>query len=144
VAQVWLWTIGVWTFSRGQMMGGLEGMPRRTEINSAPYAERFSGNDFTGWDEANFLTGIGGTVMFLSALLFFIVILATIHNRRIVTVPQTVPLAEVTHGPKRSWVILDDLKTWIIVAVVLVVVIYGEVVFHYWPLNSVSGGFKLW
>ena len=46
--------------------------------------------------------------------------------------------------PRRSWALLDDIKVWAGVAVVLSIVIYGEVVLHYLPINNVSPGFQLW
>ncbi|MEM9607280.1 MAG: cbb3-type cytochrome c oxidase subunit I [Actinomycetota bacterium] len=139
VAQGWLWFVGVLTFSRGQMMGGIEGMPRRTLINSAPYLE-----DNPSWEMANTLTGIGGSVMFLSAVLFFFVILRTIFTNRAAVGVMQIPVAEVTHGPRPSWRILDQLGIWALVAVVLSLLIYGELVVHYWPINPVSGGATLW
>jgi cytochrome c oxidase subunit 1 len=139
VAQGWLWFVGVLTFSRGQMAGGIEGMPRRTLINSAPYLE-----DNPSWDSANLLTGIGGSVMFLSAVLFFFVILRTIYTNRYADGVMEVPVADVTHGPRPSWAILDRLGTWAAVAVILSVLIYGELVFHYWPINPISEGIRVW
>ena len=44
----------------------------------------------------------------------------------------------------RSWAMLDDLKIWAAVAVGLTVLVYGEVIFHYWPLNEVSTPLRLW
>jgi cytochrome c oxidase subunit I len=136
--QVWLWFLGVLGFARGQMEGGLAGMPRRTMINSAAYLDQ---ND---WGKANWATGMGGTVMFVSITLFFVVILKTIFSSRVVAETQTVPLVEFAHGPDSSWRILDRLGLWIAVSVAFVVLIYGELVFHYLPLNPVSEGVRLW
>ncbi len=140
VAQTWLWLIGVLTFSRGQMWAGLEGMPRRTEISAAPYLEEQS----YVWDWGNYLTAIGGSIMFLSSVLFFMVILGTLGNSKAVTGVQEVPIADVIHGPQRSWAMLDDLKIWAAIAIVLTLLVYGEVLWHYGGLNNVSGGFKVW
>jgi cytochrome c oxidase subunit 1 len=139
VAQVWLWIVGVFTFSRGQMMGGLEGMPRRTQISDAPYLA-----DHPGWDLSNLLTGIGGSIMFVSGVLFFLVVFMTINNRQVVTTKRVVPVAEVENGSKASWPILDQIWVWISIAVLLSVLVYGEVIYHYWPLNSVARGVKVW
>ena len=57
---------------------------------------------------------------------------------------QTHRLGEVVHGPRRSWAILDDIKIWALIAVVLTIIVYGEVIWHYWPINDVSQGFRVW
>ena len=138
VAQGWIWFIGVLIFSRGQMAGGIEGMPRRTQITDAPYLEDHA------WGMANALTGIGGTMMFISAVLFFTVVLRTVYNPQRVAGVQTVPVTEVIHGPRVSWAIFDQIWVWVVTAVVLIVIVYGEVIYHYLPLNSVSDGVRLW
>ena len=140
VAQTWLWVIGVLTFSRGQMHGGLEGMPRRTQISASNYVDAQG----SSWDWSNILTAIGGSIMVLSSVLFFMVIIGTLTNSKAVTTRQEIPIGEVIHGPRRSWAILDDLKIWAAVAIVLTILVYGEVIWHYWPINSVSEGLKVW
>lgn len=139
VAQVWLWIVGVFTFSRGQMMGGLEGMPRRTQISDAPYLA-----DHPGWDLANLLTGVGGAIMFVSGVLFFLVVFMTINNRRVVTTKRVVPVVDVEYGSRVSWPILDQIWVWVTIAVLLSALVYGEVIYHYWPLNDVARGVKVW
>lgn len=151
VAQSWVWIVGVFLFSRGQMQGGIEGMPRRTNISQAPYAERFNppldsvSNIMASWDVSNFLTALGGTIMFVSAVMFFVVILRTVFNSRQVARPQVMPIIdEPIHGAKQSRAILDRIYVWGGVATVLTVIIYGEVMFHYLPLELIPGGFQVW
>ena len=141
VLQTWLWFLGVLGFSRGQMMGGLEGMPRRTQIASAVYLED------NNWDWANIFTAVGGAVMFISGVLFVLVIAMTLLHRRWVTEPQVIPQAEAIYGPKRSWPILDKIWLWAAIAVVLTAVVYGEVMLHYWDdggLNNISPTIVVW
>ncbi len=140
LVQVWTWLIGVLTFSRGQMWGGIEGMPRRTYISAAPYVDAQG----SSWAWSNALTAIGGSLMFISTVLFFVVIIATVNNRRAVRGVQEIPIAELVHGPKRSWAIVDDLKIWAAVAMILTFVVYGEVIAHYWPLNEVARAIRPW
>lgn len=140
LAQVWLWTIGVLAFSRGQMMAGLDGMPRRTLTSAAPYAA-----DHPSWELANTLTGVGGSLMFLSALSFFVVVVATVHNRRLVGAETLeIPLTDIRHGADPSWGILDRLGIWAAIAVVLSILVYGETIAHYLPLQSVAKAVKVW
>jgi cytochrome c oxidase subunit 1 len=149
VAQTWLWLIGVLTFSRGQMHGGVEGMPRRTQVSEMTVGFSEGPVDIvdaqgSSWDWSNALTAIGGTIMFVSAALFFVVIIGTLANSKAVEGRQEIPIGEVVHGPRRSWAILDDIKIWALIAVVLTIIVYGEVIWHYWPINSVSEGFRVW
>lgn len=140
VAQGWLWMIGVLTFSRGQMAAGMEGMPRRTAIAEATYLD----GQGAAWGWGNVMTGFGGMIMFISAVLFFVVILKTVYSSQRVSAVQTTPLTEVVHGPKVSWAIFDQIWVWTAVAAVLIVIVYGEVIYHYLPLNSVSEGIRVW
>ena len=139
VVQVFMWFGGVLIFSRGQMHGGLHGMPRRTMINDATYLDQFG-----SWDLANIMTGIGGTIMFLSAVLFFVNVIVTL-TKDPDRVQRFVPIAEVRSKLENgSWMWLDDIVRWTAVAFVFSAIIYGEVFFHLLPLNAVSRGLRLW
>lgn len=137
LTQAWLWFIGVMLFSRGQMASGIEGQPRRLWVQGADYIEE-------SWEGMNFLTGIGGTIMFVSGVLFFVVIIGTLLSK--VTVPAdqvAMPLAETIHGPSESPRILDRLGLWMVAAVVLVLLAYVPVlIFTDWTFGS--PGFRLW
>ncbi|MEX2031500.1 MAG: cbb3-type cytochrome c oxidase subunit I, partial [Dehalococcoidia bacterium] len=136
--QVWLYFIGVLIFSRGQIQGGLEGMPRRTSIGEAGY-------DVSQWDQANALTAIGGVVMVVSGLIFFAVIIGTLLNRRMTAAEAEevqIPVSEAIHGPEKTHPIWDRLGFWSLVAILGVVAAYLPVMVSYWPLNNVSEGFS--
>ncbi|MDZ7676623.1 MAG: cbb3-type cytochrome c oxidase subunit I [Acidimicrobiales bacterium] len=137
VLQAWTWWIGVMIFARGQMAGGIEGIPRRTQLRDAAYY----GDD---WDLSSMFTGIGGTLMFIGGVLFFVVLLGTIFGRRPLDEPAEIPVTDVIHGSRQSWAVLDRLGVWAIVAGVLSVVVLGEAIAHYWPLHDISPGIRLW
>ncbi|MCO8127207.1 cbb3-type cytochrome c oxidase subunit I [Acidimicrobiia bacterium EGI L10123] len=138
VAQVWAWFIGVLIFARGQMWGGIDGVPRRTQLRDAVY---YGDND---WGTATLFTAVGGLIMFVGGVLFFVVIVGTIFNKRVVSETQVIPVAEIEHGSRSTWRVLDSLGTWTIIAVVLSVVVYGEVLAHYLPLTEVSPPIRPW
>lgn len=135
VAQAWLYTIGVLIFSRGLISGGLEGMPRRTYMAEAPYTGE-------GWGLAGALTGIGGTMMTLSILMFFVVLAMTIFFGKRGEGPDDIPTAETLTGPAKSgWELkLDRFWLWFGFAVLLVLVAYGPFFLTYFP-NLTSPGF---
>jgi cytochrome c oxidase subunit 1 len=138
VAQGWMWVVGVLTFSRGLMANGIAGEPRRTQITEAVYNSEYD------WGLGQAMTGVGGAVMFLSACVFFVVILKTIYSKQRVTAVQVVPESEIEHGPHTTHVLLDRIGVWVIVTFVICAIVFGELLFHYLPLNSVSEGIRLW
>jgi cytochrome c oxidase subunit 1 len=135
LAQAWLWAIGILIFARGQISGGLESMPRRTAIGLATY-------ELPGWDLANALTAIGGSVMGISGLLFFIVLLGTLFNtqRAVVEMPASQPL----HGPRESWQVLDRLGLWTAVAIALVLIAYVPVFVKFGSIDLNAPGLQVW
>ncbi len=68
--QGWLYFVGVLIFARGMISGGLMGMPRRTLIVAAPYHK-------PDWNLAAALSGVGGTLMFVAAMMCFFVLAMT-------------------------------------------------------------------
>lgn len=135
LAQAWLWAIGVLIFARGQIAGGLENMPRRTAIGAASYS-------LPGWTLSDWFTGIGGIIMVVSGILFFVVLLGTLFASRPLSSEVEVPIAEVKHGPKESWRILDRMGFWVVIAIVLILLTYGPLIATYLPLNLTSPTFK--
>ncbi len=138
LAQGWLWAIGVLTFSRGQISGGLEAMPRRTAIGEAAYS-------LPGWDLANWLTAIGGSIMTVSGALFFIVMLGTLFLSKEPTEVTEIPVAEPPiHGPRESWATFDRIGMWTVVAAVLIIFAYLPTLISYLPAAFNSPGVKVW
>jgi cytochrome c oxidase subunit 1 len=138
LASSWMYTIGVLIFARGMISAGLEGMPRRTFRAEATY-------DNPAWDLGGALTGIGGTIMFVGILLFFIVIAVTIFAGRPGEQPADIPWSETATAPSlNGWEpSLDRLRLWSGVAVALILIAYGPFFVTYTP-RFVSPGFALW
>ena len=137
LASSWIYTIGVLIFARGMISGGLSGMPRRTFMAEAPYAK-------PEWHIPGIWTGVGGTMMFIGVLLFFIVIGLTVVVGRKGEGPKDVPVSQTLTAPALTgWEPkLDKLGLWVAVAIVLIVIAYGPFFIGYTP-NFVSTGFKL-
>jgi cytochrome c oxidase subunit 1 len=136
--QSWLYTIGVLVMARGLISGGLQGMPRRTFIAEATYSTE-------GWGLAGVLTAVGGTLMTIGALLFFVVIVGTILVGRKGEGPKEIPWSETLTAPARSgWELrLDNIWLWVGVALLLVVIAYAPFAISYLPPNLVSPGFRI-
>jgi len=137
VAQAWIYTVGVLVFARGMISGGLEGMPRRTFLAQAAYGD-------TSWGLAGILTGVGGTIMTVGAVLFFVVVGMTILFGRKGEGPRDIPFAETLTGPaEEGWEPkLDRIGWWVGAAVLLIVIAYGPFFLSYFPLHNVSPGYR--
>ena len=138
LAQAWLWFVGVLLFARGQIAAGLLGEPRRLSIGEAPYRDLIS----AGLD--NWLTAIGGTLMVISGLLYFIVVLWTVFAGRRLTQPLEIPVAEMRFGARETSPRLDQLGFWFLIAVILVAIAYIPTILLYLPLQSVSPPIKVY
>ena len=135
--QSWIYTIGVLIMARGLISGGLEGMPRRVFRVAANY-------DLESWEWAGILTGIGGTLMTIGALMFFVVIVMTVLVGKKGDQPSDVPIAESVLPPSRTgWdVKLDRIRWWVIAAIVLVVIAYAPFFIGYLPARLISPGYN--
>ncbi len=140
--QAWLWAIGVLIFSRGQMSGGLDAQPRRTMLGEASYS-------LPGWEVANWLTAIGGIVMTVSGLLFFVVMIGTLLNKRAETAEEKAALqplmpAPPIHDHRKSWKIFDRIGLWTLIAIILILIAYIPVFLLYLPAEFTSPGVRVW
>lgn len=113
-------------------------MPRRTFLAQAPYRR-------PEWELGGILTAVGGTMMFVGILLFFVVIGVTLVAGRRGEHPRDVPFSETLTAPAlRGWELrLDDIRLWVVAAVVLVVIAYGPFFLMYLPPQFTSPGFRL-
>jgi cytochrome c oxidase subunit 1 len=137
LAQAWLYAIGVLVMARGLISGGLEGMPRRTFVALSPYNQG-------QWHLSGVLTGIGGSLMFVSVILFFFVLAGTLLlGQR--GAEEEMPFTETMTPPATTgWEVkLDRFRYWIAVTVVLIVIAYGPFLIGYLPGRFLSPGFKI-
>ncbi|MFN2327074.1 MAG: cbb3-type cytochrome c oxidase subunit I, partial [Gemmatimonadales bacterium] len=137
LASSWVYTIGVLIFARGMISGGLEGMPRRTFMAEATYGSE-------AWRLPGILTGVGGTLMFVGVMLFFVVIGLTIVMGRKGAEPHDIPVSDTLTAPARTgWEpVLDRLGWWAVAAIVLILIAYGPFFLGY-DYTPVSPGFRL-
>jgi cytochrome c oxidase subunit 1 len=121
LAQAWTWIIGMTLFSHFMHQLGLLGMPRRTMVGAAPYIQ-------PAWQVLLPLTMVGGLIMFVSAILFFVNILLTVSSGK-PQPNQEIPFAEKISGPEDVPAVLDRFWPWILGAVVLVSINYGPTLY---------------
>ncbi|MFD1588633.1 b(o/a)3-type cytochrome-c oxidase subunit 1 [Halorientalis brevis] len=120
--QVVLWFIGMVFMSAAMHRGGLAGIPRRT---AEPQYTGFAFESVTGTiGSLRLQLAFGGVLLFVSLVLFLANIALTATNNEAATGLRT-ELPPALSGPEQSPTILDDLKIWALIAVVLVVLAYG-------------------
>jgi cytochrome c oxidase subunit I len=123
-------------FARGMISAGLEGMPRRTFLAQSSY-------EVESWWLGGLLTGIGGTLMFVGIMLFFVVIVMTLLIGERGAEPRDVPVAETLTAPATTgWELnLDRVGFWVVMAIILILIAYGPYFLTYTP-NFVSPGYR--
>jgi heme/copper-type cytochrome/quinol oxidase subunit 1 len=108
-------------FSTSYHLAGLRGMPRRV------YSGALSGADGGSWQTLTMVAAAGGVILFLSAMAFVTVVVATWLTGRKIHAPAfefAVPLEPVTETG--LW---DRFGLWTTVAVVLVAIAYAYPLF---------------
>jgi cytochrome c oxidase subunit I len=137
LGQVWLWFAGMMIFSPTLHELGLRGMPRRTMIGHVSYMQ-------PDWQALLPLVGIGGALLFVSALLYFLnIVLTAVASRR---APQAaIEFAEAVSGPDHAPAFLDRWRPWLVLAAVLIAVAYGPTLVRLAATTPLTTpGFRVW
>ena len=115
--QPYLWFLGMAFFSTSYHLAGLRGLPRRV------YSATLTGNEAVAWEGLASLAAIGGVILFVSAVCFVAVAIATWTGARAAT-PPAFEFAEPLQPVAGSGV-WDRYGLWTILAIVLVLVAYA-------------------
>ncbi len=131
LAQGWTWFIGMVLFGRGMHWAGLLGAPRRVPFSQAVYTQQLFDSTANlplgGLQGAMWMTAIGGIILTVSGLLFFVNVLGTLLMKKGTAEDVDVPLAEALSGPENAPAVLDRWRVWVSAAVVLVLIGYVPV-----------------
>jgi len=132
----YVWMIGLFMFSTGLMWGGLIGEPRRTNMGMT-YTNPDSSLYHAQWIPTTLLTLIGGIMMTVSAVLYFIVFFGTIFSKRTAVPVLEFPVSEAYHDEKRI-PFFDSFKPWLIIMVILILIAYVPTIIE--VLNNTGPG----
>lgn len=127
----YLWVIGILIFSTGLSWGGLIGEPRRTNLGMTylnPRHELFTPE----WVPTTTLALIGGIIMFIAGVFFFIVFFGTMLRKRTEEQILEFPVSEVLHDEPRI-PLFDKFKPWLVTMAVILVLAYTPAL-----INAVS------
>ena len=130
LVQVVLWFVGMVFMSNAMHRAGLLGMPRRTAEPEYTGFAYEAGIGSVGELQAQIV--IGGTLLFASLVLFLGVIALTMLGSRTDDVGVDGNLPPALSGPEDAPAVLDNLKLWVAIAVVLVILAYAL------PLGSIA------
>ncbi len=136
LAQVWLWFVGMAIFSETLHRLGLLGMLRRTFISVAPYLPQ-------DWFNVLLMpmVGVGGTLLFISGLLYFLnVVLTLLASREPARVEVPLSQGEEELGMPA----LDRWTPWLVTAIVLVFIAYAPMVIQLLTQISPVVGKRVW
>jgi cytochrome c oxidase subunit 1 len=122
--QPYLWFVGMTLMSNAMHRAGLAGIPRRTA--EPQYGSVTFEGVVGGVSEMRIQIAIGGTLLFVALLLFLIVVFGTwLGGDGTDTIRVNGSIPAPLSGPEHSPKILDNLKLWTAVAIVLIVLAYG-------------------
>lgn len=120
LVQVWLWFGGMVIFSYALHSLGFMGAPRRTPLGIVAYAQ-------PEWRTMLSLVGVGGSLLFVSGLLYFMNLVVTAWWSR-GPAPAFPGFAEALSGAEHAPAMLDHWRPWVVIAVVLILIAYGPTV----------------
>ena len=117
--QPYLWFTGMMAFSLVNHATGLAGMPRR--IYDASYNGHPAAQPWQAWTG---ISALGGVVLFVSAMFFVWVMLASLRSSKLAA-PLTVDFAETLRPrieERRFW---DRFGMWTVIAIIFIVIAYA-------------------
>jgi cytochrome c oxidase subunit 1 len=127
--QPYSWFLGMTLMSNAMHRAGLMGEPRRTaepQYSGFEYEPIFGSVAEMDWQIA-----IGGTILFISLILFLWVIIGTWMAGEKSTKPVDDHIPKPLSGPEHSPAILDNMKLWFTLALVIVILAY---IFPLWEM----------
>lgn len=118
----YIWTLGIMIFSTGLFFGGAAGEPRRTNLGVS-YADPHSPLYHADWKVANITGSVGGIIMTLAALMFFVVFFATLFGKATKQGALELIVSEPYHDERIPAV--QSFTPWLIGAALLLVIAYA-------------------
>ncbi len=123
----YMWTMGIFLFSFGLSYGGVHGEPRRTNLGLT-YLNPGSPLYRPDWKIPTAATAIGGTIMTMAMVIYFVIFFATVFSRKVYEPQISLPTSTPLHDENIPWV--KDMKPWLIASVLALIVAYGPPIYE--------------
>ncbi|WP_135662187.1 b(o/a)3-type cytochrome-c oxidase subunit 1 [Halorhabdus rudnickae] len=124
--QPYVWFIGMTLMSNAMHRAGLAGVPRRTAEPEYNVVDATFPNVVGGMGEMQLQIVLGGTILFVALSMFMTVMIGTwLAERGRGTLEVNSHLPPALSGPESSPRVLDNLKLWAAIAIVLILIAYG-------------------
>jgi len=124
--QPYVWFIGMTLMSNAMHRAGLAGVPRRTAEPEYNVVDATFPNVVGGMGEMQLQIVLGGAILFVALSMFMTVMIGTwLAERGRGTLEVNSHLPAALSGPENSPRVLDNLKLWTAIAIVLIVIAYG-------------------
>src|SRR4029453_2596009 len=94
------------------------GIPRRTMLGAAPYLS-------PEWNPWLILAAIGGELLWLSLMLYFVIVLGTFFGSKKRPEPVEMRVAEALRDSEETPAWLDRWTPWLVATVILIAIAYG-------------------
>ncbi len=138
--QCWTWFAGMILISNGLHILGLNfGAPRRSALGTAPYVA-------DAWQPLMIEAAIGGIILGISGLLFYINIVGTAASKEKLAEPIEMPVAEPLDANEvqnlPAWI--DSWRPWLIATVALILIAYVPIFVTLISQYNPVPGFKVW
>src|SRR4249920_2969793 len=118
----YIWTVGIMIFSTGLFIGGAAGEPRRTNLGVS-YSDPHSPLYHPEWNFANMMGAVGGIIMTIAGLMFFVVFFATLFGLAARKGALGLIVSEVYHDERVPAV--QSFTPWLAGAALLLVIAYA-------------------
>jgi cytochrome c oxidase subunit 1 len=123
VAVPYLWLVGVFTFSAGLFYGGLNGVPRRTNLGLS-FLDPTSNTFRKDWVIGEYLGALGGCVMGLAVALFFYVLVRSLFAPRSEHAADSFALPTAAAYHDEDVPAVRNLTPWVVAGIVAILISY--------------------
>jgi len=118
----YIWTLGIMIFSTGLFIGGAAGEPRRTNLGVS-YSDPHSPLYHPEWHFGDMMGCVGGIIMTIAGLMFFVVFFATLFGRTAKKGALDLIVSEPYHDERVPAV--QSFTPWLAAAALLLVIAYA-------------------
>ncbi|MGZ3742832.1 MAG: cbb3-type cytochrome c oxidase subunit I [Pseudobdellovibrionaceae bacterium] len=131
----YIWMVGIFISSTGSFIGGLLGVPRRTNMGMT-YLNPDSQLYRPEWVFSSKMAVYGGVLMVIAMIIYFIVLFGTLFSKQTAKPGLEFPVSEVYDDA--DYAVVRNFRPWILVAILAVIIAYTPPLYDIYK-NQVKG-----